>query len=315
MSILDAETILLAKNKLEELGFVVTFSKNAYKSQKYYDCATIEERVEDIHDAFKDKNVKAILTAVGGYNLNQLLPYIDYELIKNNPKLLCGLSDITALQNAILRKTNLITFSGVHFINFGMKYGFDMSLDCFKELFLSDKTKFILPVSSTFSSDKWYSCQDNRTFYDNEGLIPINKGSAKGTIVGGNLCTLNLLQGTDYMPKVKNCILFLEDTSNLTSEFMLDFDRNFNSLLQSIDINELKGIVIGRSELDSNMSFEKWEMIINHNPLLKDIPIIINADFGHTTPSFIYPIGGDREIESSDKPKIKVYYKKNKSKI
>ena len=311
MSILADETISLAKNKLEELGFVVTFGKNVYKSQKYYDCGTIEERVEDIHDAFKDKNVKAILTAVGGYSLNQLLPYLDYNLIKNNPKILCGLSDITALQNAILKKTDLITFSGVHFINFGMKYGFDMSLDCFKELFLSDKTDFILPVSPIFSSDKWYSCQDDRTFYDNDGLIPINKGSAEGNIIGGNLCTLNLLQGTDYMPVVKNSILFLEDTSNLSSEFMLDFDRNFNSLLQSVDIDEVKGIVIGRSELDSNMSYEKWEMIMNHNPLLKDKPIIINADFGHTTPSFIYPIGGECEIESSDRPKIKVYYKKN----
>ncbi len=183
MTILSDETIQLAKNKLEELGFVVTFGKNAYKSQEYYDCGTIEERIEDLHDAFKDKNVKAILTAVGGYSTNQLLPYIDYELIKNNPKILCGLSDITALQNVILKNTGLVTFSGVHFINFGMKYGFDMSLDCFKEMFISNEKQLVLPVSDTFSSDKWYSCQDNRTFYDNDGLISINKGSVKGTII------------------------------------------------------------------------------------------------------------------------------------
>ncbi len=112
------------------------------------------------------------------------------------------------------------------------------------------------------------------------------------------------------MPVIKNAILFLEDTANLTSEYMLEFDRNFNSLIQSIDISELKGIVIGRSETESNMSYKKWEAIINHNPLLKYIPVIINADFGHTTPSFIYPIGGECEIESSDDSKIKVYYKK-----
>ena len=310
MSILDMSTILLAKNKLEELGFVVSFGKNVYKSQKYYDCGTIEERIEDLHDAFKDKNVKAILSAVGGYSLNQLLPYIDYELIKNNPKILCGLSDITALQNAILKKTGLITFSGVHFINFGMKYGFDMSLDCFKEIFLNRKEELLLPVSTTFSNDKWYSCQDDRTFYDNDGLISVNEGFAKGTIIGGNLCTLNLLQGTSYMPIIKNCILFIEDTTNLSSDYMLEFDRNLCSLLQSINIKELKGIVIGRSETDSNMSYEKWKMIINNNPLLKEIPVIVNADFGHTTPSFIFPIGGDCEIESSNNSKIKVYYRK-----
>ena len=309
MSILDNDIVLLAKNKLEKLGFVVTFGKNVYKTQKYYDCATIEDRIEDLHEAFKDRNVKAILTAVGGYNLNQLLPYIDYELIKNNPKILCGLSDITALQNAIYTKTNLVTFSGVHFINFGMKYGFELSLSCFKELFLNDKTNILLPVSKVFSSDKWYDCQDNRKFYSNDGLVSINKGVASGTIIGGNLCTLNLLQGTDYMPVIKNSILFLEDTANLSSEYMLDFDRNFNSLLQSIDINELKGIVIGRSELESNMSYEKWEMIINNNLMLKNIPVIINADFGHTTPSFIFPIGGNCEIESSNNSKIRVLYK------
>ncbi len=313
MTILDPSIILLAKDKIEELGFIVTFGKNAYKSQKYYDCATIEERIEDLHDAFNDKNVKAILTAVGGYSSNQLLPYIDYELIKNNPKILCGLSDITALQNAILKKTGLITFSGVHFINFGMKYGFDMSLNCFKEMFVDDKTEIVLPVSTTFSSEKWYSCQDNRTFYNNKGLIPINEGFAKGTIIGGNLCTLNLLQGTPYMPTVKNSILFLEDTVNLLDNYMLNFDRNFNSLLQSININEVNGIVIGRSELESDMTYEKWKMMIDNNPLLKDIPIIMNADFGHTTPSFIFPIGGDCEMESSDNPKIKVYCKKNNS--
>jgi len=91
---------------------------------------------------------------------------------------------------------------------------------------------------------------------------------------------------------------------------MLEFDRNLCSLLQSINIKELKGIVIGRSEIDSNMSYEKWEMIINNNPLLKKIPVIVNADFGHTTPSFIFPIGGDCEIESSNNSKIKIYYRK-----
>ena len=210
MKILSEDTIKRAKEKLESLGLVVTFGKNSFKYQEFYDCGTIEERLEDLHDAFKDKKVKAILTAVGGYNSNQLLPYIDYELIKNNPKIFCGLSDITALQNAILKKTNLITFSGVHFSNFGMKENFEMSFNCFKKMFMENKNKHILPVSQQFSSDTWYLCQNNRTFQKNAGLISINKGSAKGTIIGGNLCTLNLLQGTEYMPKIENCVLFLE---------------------------------------------------------------------------------------------------------
>ena len=101
MTRLNEETIRLATKRLENLGLKVTFGKNVMKSQDIYECATIKERIEDLHVAFLDKNVKAILTVVGGYNANQLLKYIDYNIIRNNPKIFCGLSDITALQNAI----------------------------------------------------------------------------------------------------------------------------------------------------------------------------------------------------------------------
>lgn len=83
--------------------------------------SSIQSRVEDLHNAFLDKNVKAILTCIGGFNVNQILEYIDYSIIKNNPKIICGFSDITALINAIFAKTGLVTYHGTHFSSFGFE--------------------------------------------------------------------------------------------------------------------------------------------------------------------------------------------------
>ena len=124
MTLLSDETMNIATSRLEELGFKVTFGKNVNKSMNdVYCCGTIEERIEDLHDAFRDKNVKAILTVIGGFNVNQILHYIDFDLIKNNPKIICGFSDITALLNAIYCKTGLVSYYGPHYSSFGMKNG------------------------------------------------------------------------------------------------------------------------------------------------------------------------------------------------
>lgn len=134
MSILKDDIIQNAKQRLEKLGFKVTFGKNVLKSiDDNFKCANIQDRVEDLHEAFKDKNVKAILTVIGGYNVNQILDYIDYDLIKANPKIICGFSDITALSNAIYAKTGMVTYSGPHFSSFGMKKGFEYTRGVFSK--------------------------------------------------------------------------------------------------------------------------------------------------------------------------------------
>jgi len=122
MAIISQEVRDIAIKRLEKLGFKITFSKNCEEIDDF-NSSSIKSRIEDLHNAFRDKNVKGILTAVGGFNSNQILKYLDYNLIKNNPKILCGLSDITALQNAITSKTGLITYSGPHISMFGMIEG------------------------------------------------------------------------------------------------------------------------------------------------------------------------------------------------
>ena len=307
MRVLKEDVIKLATERLERLGLKVTFGKNVMKyKDEYFKCATIEERIEDLHEAFKDKNVKAVMTVIGGYNVNQILDYIDYKLIQENPKIICGFSDITALVNAIYAKTKVITYLGVQFFSFGMKYGFDYSMEYFKKMFFENK-KIEVSTSKQWSNDKWLKNQEDRNFINNEGMKIINEGEAEGKIIGGNLCTLNLLQGTEYMPDLDNSILFIEDDGETGKAFIKEFDRNLQSLLHCAKGKKIKGLVIGRAENVSEMNYDKWNKIIESKSELQNIPIIINADIGHTTPIFTFPIGGNVNIVANDK-KIEIKF-------
>ncbi len=302
LSLVKEGTVKLAKENLEKKGFKVTFSKNCKESDIFMS-SSIKSRVADIHEAFRDKKVKAILTVIGGFSSNELLPYLDYKLIKNNPKILCGYSDITALSNAITTKTGLVTYSGLHFSTWAMQKGFEYNLDYFNKCLMGDKNYFIEP-SKEWSDDAWYKDQENRVFEKNEGYVVINKGKAEGTIFGGNLCTLNLLQGTEFMPNISNSILFIEDDDMAGSFFGVEFNRNLQSLIHQPNFNKVKGIVIGRFQKKAEMTIEKLKYIIQTKKELKAIPIIANADFGHSNPFITFPIGGTVKISATNNKAI-----------
>lgn len=304
MKIINNETREIADKRLNELGLKVTFGKNTELCDEFTS-SSIEARIEDLHEAFKDKNVKAILTVIGGFNSNQLLTHIDYDLIKNNPKIFCGFSDITALSNAIYAKTGLLTYSGPHYSSFGMKYGFDYTLDYFKKIFFSED-KIEINSSDVWSNDAWFINQEDRNFYKNHGMFTINEGNATGKIIGGNLSTLLLLLGTEFMPSFnEDTILFIENDATVSgSIYMLEFDRMLVSLIQQPGFNNVRGIVLGRAEKSADMTPDKWKMMIKNKKELNDIPVIADADFGHTTPLFTFPIGGTATISATNKPTI-----------
>ena len=297
MGLLSDETIDIATKRLEKLGFKVSFGKNVMKeNNKVYMCGSIKDRVDDLHDAFRDKNVKAILTVIGGFNVNQILDFIDYDLIRENPKIICGFSDITALLNAIYKKTGLVTYYGPHYSSFGMKNGFDYTEEYFCKMLVDDDSINICD-SSEWSDDPWFLDQDKRDFINNSGRVVINEGKAEGTIIGGNLCTFNLLQGTEYMPDDDNVILFIEDDSLVGGEFTREFDRDLQSLLHCLKSKTIKGVIVGRAQKGSEMNLDKWKYILDKD-VLKNIPVIIDMDFGHTTPIITFPIGGSCIIDN-----------------
>ena len=302
LSLLSDDLVKLAKENFEKQGFKITFSKNC-KEKDMFNSSSIKSKADDLHEAFSDKNVKAVFTAIGGFNSNQILKYLNYDLIKNNPKILCGYSDITALANAITAKTGLVTYSGLHFSTWGMKKEFGYNLDYFKKC-LVEEDKFEIKPSKTWSDDAWYKDQENRKLIENEGFIILNNGEAEGSIFGGNLCTFNLLQGTEFMPDISNSILFLEDDDFAGEDFDIEFDRNLQSLIHQPNFEKVKGILIGRFQEGSKMNLKKLKYIIESKEELKNLPIIANVDFGHTNPLITFPIGGTAKLKVDDKVEL-----------
>ena len=286
LAIVKGEQRRLAEERLTELGFKVTYGKTVLFHDDFFS-NSIEDRIEDLHDAFRDPNVKGIFTAIGGYNANQLLRYIDYDLIKENPKVLMGYSDITAILLAIYNKTGLTTYSGPHFSTFGMKAGLEYTMEYFKKAVIESEGYYLEP-SETWSDDSWHLEQDDRTFHPNAGYMVIQEGEAAGTIIGGNLCTLNLLQGTEYMPSLKDSILFIEDDEE---SHPFSFDRDLQSLLHQPGASGIKGIVIGRFQKDSGMTEYALQEIISSKKEINGIPVIANANFGHVHPFVTVPVG------------------------
>ena len=133
----------------------------------------------------------------------------------------------------------------------------------------------------------------------------INEGEAEGRIIGANLCTFNLLHGTEFMPDFKDSILFLEDCVESKDVFVVNFDRDLQSIIHQPGFEKVKGMVIGRFENSSGMTKEKLIKIIKTKKELDRIPVIAGVDFGHTFPMITFPIGG----------KAKIYAKKGKVKI
>lgn len=300
LAIISEESRKIANNRFSDLGLKLSFGKHLEDKDEFVS-SSVEARIEDLHDAFRDKNVKAIITVIGGFNSNQLLKYLDWDLIRNNPKIFCGFSDITALNNAIFAKTGLISYSGPHYSTFGQELYFDYTLEYFKKCLLSDDPFEIIP-SEQWSDDAWYKNQKERTLIKNDGFLLINEGNASGTIIGANLCTLNLLQGTEYFPDLENSILFIEDDEESLPH---TFDRDLQSLIHLPSFSGVKGVVIGRFQKASEITNELLIKIIKTKKELDNLPVIANVDFGHTDPKITFPVGGEVNLVAKD-GKVKI---------
>lgn len=265
---------------LRDKGFKVTFSKNS-REMNEFKSSSIKSRVDDIHEAFSDKNVKMIITAIGGFNVNQILPYLDYELIKANPKILCGYSDITALLHAVYAKTGLVTYHGPHFSTFGFDIEPEYTESCFFDCAMNSNE---IAVNPSKTSGEYYVIQD---------------GVCEGNIIGGNLCTLNLLQGTPYMPGLNEKVLFIEDDNIMGDYFVYEFDRNLQSLLQVNGADSIKGMVFGRFDESCKLDKDVIRKIIQ-DKISADIPVVFGVDFGHVLPMITFPIGGKVKISAKE---------------
>ena len=301
---IDERVLDRAKAALESLGLKVTFSKNAF-SQSQRGCPTDDEKVEDLQEAFMDENVRCILAAIGGFNSNQMLGKINWQIIKDNPKIFGGFSDITVLNHAILAKTGLVTYAMPNFYCFGLPPENSYSLEYFQRcLFADQPAELVVQQSETFYDFPWnYDEVSPRQALENDGPRVVQSGSAEGVMIGGNLCSLNLLNGTEYFPKVEgDVILCIEDDSY--DSIIETFERHVQALMQQPFFRQVKAILVGRFQGESRATDDMISDIILSKNIDSKIPVIVNLDFGHTDPKFTYPVGGKCEVVAEGDTKI-----------
>ena len=182
MAILSETAERFAAQRLESLGLNVTYGRHVRESD-LFTSSPIQSRIEDLHEAFADQGVAAILTALGGHNSNQLLNRLDFDLIRSHPKIFCGFSDITALSNAIWAKTGVVSYCGCHFSSFMQRRGFDYSLSCFRRC-LMQAAPFEIEPSAEWSDDDWWRNQESRVFVSNPGPLVLNEGRDRARPTG-----------------------------------------------------------------------------------------------------------------------------------
>lgn len=283
----------IAQEKLTQMGFKVTFGDHV-SGMTLDGTNSISERIEDIHAAFSDPNVKAIQTVIGGFTSNELLPYLDFDLIANNPKIICGFSDFTALANAITVKTGLVTYYGPAYITLKM---LDKAGAYQDNNFLQALTKkhYELRPSQTWSSDEWFLSDSKRTFYPTDWKI-YTPGRVRGVTVGGNVNTLFLLAGTQYQPDFEDKIILLEFADD--GETWLDFSRLLAQVLQLA--KRPRALLLGRFPKISQMTEQRLLYVLDKFPILKGIPVMYDLDFGHTQLIFTIPLGREVWLDTDE---------------
>ena len=264
---------------LDENGFRVTYSTNC-REMDSFSSSSVESRAADLHEAFADPDVKAVMACIGGFNVNQILPYIDYDLIRANPKILCGYSDITALLNAVYARTGLVTYHAPHLAALG---------------FLREREYTHKYLTACLMNEDPISVTPSETA---GSYTVLQEGTCEGEIAGGNLCTLNLLQGTPYMPDLRDKVLFIEDDNIMGDYFPYEFDRNLQSLLQVSGAESVRGIVFGRFDESCRLTENTIRAIVK-GKVPAGIPVVFGTDFGHVFPMISFPVGGRVKLSAN----------------
>lgn len=256
----------------KSLGLEVVLADNIAKNYRYM-AGTDKERASTINAFFSDSSVKAIFCLRGGAGASRMLPYLDFNLIKNNPKPIFGLSDSTALQNALISQANNPSFTG-----FLPVYD------------LNDRE-----ISPQIHSSLINSLFEN--VHEIKSGICLNKGTSEGIIVGGCLSVFLYLCGTPYFPDLKDKIILIEDIAEKTYKI----DLMLNQLKQQKNFNKIKGIIFGAFTDCPIIDQEDGTIDDCINDFCKDlcIPIIKDFSYGHILSRSIVPLGIKAKISSN----------------
>ena len=278
----DAFDLQLAQEAMEALGLKVKVAPHL-AARRGHLAGTDAERAGDLNAMFVDREVKAIVCARGGSGAARLLPLLDYDAIRRNPKVLLGYSDITALHCAIHARTGLVTFHGP--IGAGSWNRFNA--DQFRRVFFNRE---LMQYQNVADKGDELVQRKNRT-------VTIASGKAQGELVGGNLTVLTALAGSSYLPDFRGKILFLEDVS----EAPYRVDRMFSTLKLMGVLDQVAGVIFGEcTDCKPGDGFGSLTLPQIFDDYLKPlkIPAYRGAMIGHIRQQFIVPVGGKVEMDA-----------------
>ena len=262
---------------LKDLGFKTVIGKYVFSTAWGY-AASPKEKADDINRMFADESIKAIICSQGGATSNGCLSYINWDVIRTNPKIFLGISDITILLNAVYQKTGLATFHGND-----LMWGFGRNPSEY------DKQEFI----------RRFIDADIGLIQPNQERKTVRSGIAEGRLLGGNINCLLKLSGTPYWPDFNDAILFIEAVG-IKSE---DCDQMFHHLGHMGVFDQINGVVIGYID---GLQNNKKDMIQMEDVFLRitaeyKFPIMKSNDFGHNCPNTVLPVGGKVKLDAGER--------------
>lgn len=270
---MDRAHVAPAEDMLAHAGFSLAFHPQTLERHGQF-AGTMQDKIQAVHDNFSNPNIKAIICMLGGNGSLHLLDHLDYGLIQNNPKIFMGFSDSTALCNAITHCTGLVTFHGSTLSRFHK----------IKDVWQQQTLSLLMNKTSSF---------------DLPGSVFLQGNHMSGELIGVNLSVFQALIGTPYLPDPSGRILCLEDTGDHLSRY----DRMMGHLRLSGYLSQLSGLMIGQflntqDNPDRPFGFSIEDIIREHTSGL-DIPVLMNAPFGHGDDLPALPIGSPVAIDST----------------
>lgn len=272
----DSSVLSQAVQKLESMGFNVYVHPQTYAAQGQ-SAGTPQEKAEALHDLYRNPDIKAIFAAAGG---NQAMGFqldrLDYDLIRQHPKILMGFSDVTIILNAVNKETGTVTFHGPTVQTIGRGRVTEEQLtQCFNLLGGQ-------PADVPLASSK-----------------VIHAGTAQGPLIGGNLSLLVTLLGTPEQPDFTGKILFIEDAGDEYSRI----DRMLHHLRRAGVFEQVSGIVFGGFDnlKDSDTPYDKTvEQMIREVTEGLEIPVVMGAPFGHGGDLYTLPVGAPARLSATN---------------
>lgn len=267
-----------------------------------YRSGTIQARANEFNELLYNDEVGCIIATVGGMNTNALLPYIDYEYLKNHPKLIVGYSDVGALLSAIYAKTGIHTVYGPALLSAFGEIGplADASFTYFAKLFIENTIfphRIPAPHAYTDEHVDWEEQTEMKSLYRNEWLC-VQKGLVIGRCIVMNLGTLAYTFGTEYFPEIKaGDILVLEDTMDNP----MQVERAYAHLKLANIFDLVGGIIIGKHALYNDLDTKRKPADILMEFIDRDIPILAEVDIGHTLPVMSFVNGSIVKLDSEKK--------------